>query len=101
MRVNRGGLFEVNDQAYTFFIILEKNVRKHLTVLFRRGSTEADSKESVVDDIMNDEDILFNWMLMTTIDDDTQSKELLFHIVNLWLTIRGFSIYSRSLDRTL
>ena len=40
---------------------------------------------------MQDEDILFSWTIATDIDDESLSHELLSHVVNMWLTIRGFS----------
>ena len=87
-RVNRGGLFKVNDQTYKLFVSLEMKVRQHLAFLFHAETT---SKQTVIDDIMQDEDVLFNWAITADIDDDSLSHELLSHIVNLWLTIRGFS----------
>ena len=87
-RVNRGGLFKVHDQAYTFFVGLETKVRQHLPFLF---NTESTLKQAVIDDILQDEDIQFSWTITADIDDENLSHELLSHVVNLWLTIRGFS----------
>ena len=88
-RVNRGGLFRVNDQAYTFFVGLEMKVRQHLAFLFNAETT--DCKQTVIDNIRQDEDILFSWTITADIDDENLSHELLSHVINLWLTIRGFS----------
>ena len=80
---------KVHDQTYTYFVSLEMKVRQHLAFLFHAEST---LKQTVIDDIMQDEDVLFNWGITANIDDESLSHELLSHIiVNLWLTIRGFS----------
>ena len=36
---NRGGLFEINDTAFTLFKEIELIVRKHLFITFERGSS--------------------------------------------------------------
>lgn len=56
--------------------------------LSRDGKGE---KQLIIQSIMKDEDVLFNWATAADIDDEALSNELLSHVVNLWLTIRGFS----------
>lgn len=88
--VDRGGLFKVNDKAYQFFLDLEMRVRKHLPSLL--GPNSKSLKKDVVDDIVTSDDVLFSWMTVTAdFDDEGLSSELLRYIVDLWLTIRGFS----------
>ena len=87
-RINRGGLFKVHDEAYSFFVTLEMKVRQHLAVLFR---SDAPSKQHVLNEIMQDADILFSWTIAADIDEENLSLELLSHVVELWITIRGFS----------
>ena len=87
--VNRGGLFEVNDKAYNFFYDLEMKVRKHLPRLFR-SSVPSSIKGDIIKDLMSDDNILFSWTILT-IDDEELLQELLQHMIDMWLTIRGFS----------
>ena len=88
--VNRGGLFFVSDEVYTFFLELEKKTRKFLPELIRQGSV---NKEAVLTEITADDNVQFFWCIISTdIDDEEASQELLYKIVELWLTIRGFSI---------
>ena len=90
--VNRGGLFEVNDETYKLFVDLEMKVRKFLPQLMKPGSA-ALNKELVVKEITSDDDILFSWMVATSgFDDEELSSELLSMITESWLTIRGFSV---------
>ena len=48
-------------------------------------------KEDVIEDIVNNDDVLFSWTAVTSdLDDDDLAKELLQHIVER-VTICGFS----------
>ena len=40
---------------------------------------------------MADEDILFSWVFVLGELDEDESTELLHEVIELWLTIRGFS----------
>lgn len=85
-QVDRGGLFHVSEQAYLFFRALELKTRitlpDHLKLM--RGS-----KQSLICDVMEDEDVQSCWTMIAVREEDAQ--ELLQNIVELWLTIRGFS----------
>ena len=49
-------------------------------------------KEDVIEDIIHNDDVLFSWTAVTSdLDDEDFAKELLQHIVELWVTIHGFS----------
>ena len=49
--------------------------------------------EEVIGNIVEDSDIQFKWLLLaTSIDSNDDAQELLCDIVQLWITIRGFSI---------
>lgn len=87
--VNRGGLFFVTDEVYLLFFEMEMKMRKHLHELI---SEKHINKKAVIEGIASDDDVLFHWCLVSTdIDDEAASQELLGKIVELWLTIRGFS----------
>ena len=87
--VDRGGLFKVNDEAFRFFIELEMKLRHHLINIFNENSESR--KESIIDSLMADEDILFSWVFVLGELDEDESTELLHEVIELWLTIRGFS----------
>ena len=87
-RVNRGGLFRVNDTAYSFFVCLEMKTRECLSRLF---SSQPPSKQSVMESIVKNEDVLFSWAMAAETESPAISNELLWRVVELWLTIRGFS----------
>ena len=81
--INRGGLFQVNDSAYQFFLDLEAKVRhKHLPKLLMTANES--TKDEVLRDITDDEDVLFSWMLATTdFDDEALASELLYFVAEL------------------
>lgn len=63
-------------------------IRQYLPKLI----SEKNCKDGIVSEIVDDEDILFQWCLISTdIEDEAASQELLNMVTRLWLTIRGFS----------
>ena len=94
--INRGGLFPLNDQSFAFFVAVEKKVRMVLPNLV---SSESTSLEDTVEKILNDDDIQWEWCLLSQdIDSSDESAEVLKDIVKLWVTVRGFSIAASWLE---
>ena len=97
-RVNRGGLFEVNDEAYFLFVAIESAMRSKLTNHLKKsiGATndeETGAKAAIVDFVSRDGEVDLYWSkLSSDILDDSRCMELLKEVIGLWLTIRGFSI---------
>lgn len=93
-QVNRGGLFPINDNTFSFFVEIEKCVRAVLPKHMVRGeSDKALFKTSVLDVIISNENIQFYWTLLSQdIEKPENSEALLTEIVHLWVTIRGFSM---------
>ena len=88
--VNWGGLFQINDEVFCLFVEIEMKLRRHLLCLFKTNANI--KKEDVIEDIIHNDDVLFRWTAVTSdLDDEDLAKELLQHIVELWVTIRGFS----------
>lgn len=96
--VNRGGLFPLNDESFRCFCAVETVVRKTLPSLYRSGSTQT-IKQTVIDAVKSNDDVIFYWNLIAQdIDEEEQSLELLVEIVDLWVTVRGFSLASHWLE---
>ena len=104
LKVDRGGLFEVNDTAYLLFRTLELSVRKQLMISLSKGSTldEKSKKDVIVSAAAADEDVQFYWTLLSVdITDEHQAIVLLKEMIELWITIRGFSIAKAWLEKYL
>ncbi len=98
--VNRGGLFPLNDTTFSFFIAVEKSVRVLLPKHILGTNISKDTfKKAVLEEIARLDDVQFYWTLLAhNIDDLEKSEALLTDVVNLWVTIRGFSIAASWLE---
>ena len=102
LKVDRGGLFEVNDTAYLLFRIIELRVRKHLLISFSKGSTldEINKREVIVSAVAADDDVQFYWTLLSVdITNEQIAIDLLKEMIGMWITIRGFSIAKAWLEK--
>ena len=92
-RINRGGLFPINDSTFLLlFTEVEKCVQSILPQ-YMAQKTCKDFKQEVIEKIAGDENVQFNWCLVSqeiVLEKDQQA--LLQDIVQLWVTVRGFSI---------
>ena len=77
-KVNRGGLFEVNDMGYLLFREIEINLRDKLTKFLQPSTTvQLDRKEELITSAIQDNNIQFYWtMLSVDIDSEQESVEL-------------------------
>lgn len=94
-KVNRGGLFPLNNLAFIFFVAVEKQVKTILPnyVVKQTSKSIDDFKSQVIKKIVKDEDIQWYWTLLSQdIDSEDDAIELLTDIVQLWVTVRGFSL---------
>ena len=93
-KVNRGGLFPLNDMTYCFFVAIEKVIRVLLPrYVVKPSESHSQFKDEIIDTIVKNEDIQWHWTLISQcIDSEEDAVELLEEIVSLWVTIRGFSL---------
>ena len=91
-KVNGGGLFPLNDETFYLFIEIEKEVRSLLPQHII-DSNSCKNIGTLIDEILRNEEIQVCWAIeAVNIESEEQSQALLREIVNLWTTIRGFSI---------
>lgn len=91
--VDRGGLWHVNEGTFMMFQAMEEEVREH----FRMGKVSTMSegyRATVVKAIIKNEDVAFYWCMLTTDISSDNADTLLHMLVELWVTIRGFSFAS-------
>ena len=87
--INRGGLKLINNKSYHFFYSMEMVVRHHLTTT-AASTISAGFKDLLIEAITSDEDVQFFWSILPA---EWEEEELVLFqmIINLWITIRGFS----------
>ena len=91
--IDLGGLQHVTQKAYTLIQSMEMALRQSLCTI------KADFKERVTENIMKDEDVLFNWLMISG-DWESEETDTLFRmIVDVWVTIRGFSFTSSWVEK--
>lgn len=95
--IDRGGLVKVKEGTYMLFCAMEEIVCEHYQMGKITKMTDG-SREHVETAIMESEDVLFYWCLLTTIVSDSDGALLLERLVKLWITIRGFAFTSAWLE---
>ena len=96
LALDRGGLWYVKETTFILFIAIEEEVRECLKMLLG-SNPAAGKKEEIVENVISSDDVEFYW-LISTADFEIGEKEvhsaLLKEIVQLYVTIRGFSYAS-------
>ena len=88
--VDRGGLLHVTDDTYLTFSYMEAAVQRHLTISNMKVISEVNLKQ-LVDVVIADEEVQFQWCIVSTDMSEEVASELLRRIVSMWVTIRGHS----------
>ena len=92
-KVNRGGLFPLNDMTFLMFVAIEKQVRCLLPGHLLQSSASDEFQKNVIGKIVSNDDVQWQWTLISQlIDSEEDAVWLLGEIVKLYVTIRGFSI---------
>lgn len=94
--VNRGGLFPLNDETFHLFVEIEKIVRtllpNHMIQVSASSVHVSTGLGSIIESVLQNDDVQFKWSLLAyNFDADDEAQELLCEIIQLWITIRGFS----------
>ena len=84
---DRGGLKHVSIDTYNCFKAIELVSYKLLV----NGHTKNDATLQT----LKDPNVVFHWELISDIPDEVTSLALLKEVIDLWFTIRGFSIAKR------
>lgn len=95
--IDRGGLWHVNDDTYTIFYLIEEETRKHFRAT-AASTIHAGSKETLLDKIMQNEDLLFQWCVLSSRVDESVGMHVLKMITELYITIRGFAFTTACLE---
>jgi len=84
---DRGGLKHVTSDTFRFF----KTVESVTGDLLTKGC----NKVEVTGQAFLNENVQFHWNLIVHLEEESNSLHLLHEMINLWHTIRGFSVASK------
>lgn len=92
-KVSRGGLFEVNDETFRLFREIEIKMQWHLMEVLSRSVAIPGQNQLIIDTVASDDDVPFLLALLSCdIREEDHAIILLKNTLNLWLTIRGFTV---------
>ena len=95
--IDRGGLWHVSNETYTLFCVMEEELCQHLTT-DTVHKQQSGSKQKIIDIVLKNEDVLFQWSILTSTLDDNLSSTLLDIIVKEYVTLRGFAFGASCLE---
>ncbi len=90
--IDRGGLYEINDDVFKLFESIEMVVRRHLNIT--TFDHTADINSAIRDDVFRSKNIMELWEDIASVFPsmyEQYSVELFTRILNLWTSIRGHS----------
>ncbi len=93
--IDRGGLWHVNDTTYVIFYHMEEEIRNYLRIKLIQDEK---TKERISEAILANEDVLFQWSLLSAAVDDDPGKVILQMLAKLYITVRGFAFATSCLE---
>ena len=99
MMMDRGGLWHVKETTYALLLSIEGEMRCCLRTL---TTVTPKSKSEIIKQVTSSEDVQFYWLITTAdfeFDDRETHEKLLYMIVELYLTIRGYSYASTWMEK--
>ena len=91
--VDRGGLWHINNATLMMFLAMEDVVRQQLRKAKIRSLSHG-RKSALIQQITSDEAVGFHWCIATADLGKEERQVLLDMVIELWITIRGFSFVS-------
>ena len=92
--IDRGGLTCVNNITFELFQVMEIEFHEHLKLPLPENF-----RSIVASAIVNNEDVLFFWDIISTEWEEEVSRILINKIIEKWVTIRGFLSASSWLEK--
>ena len=92
--IDRGGLTRINDIAFQVFLAMEVELRKHLN-----SQCVPNFKMTITKKVLENEDVAFYWSILSADWEERDSQDLLELVVNMFITIRGFSYASAWVEK--
>ena len=91
-KVDRGGLWHVNDDVYSLFLLMEFEA-KDIFKMTKEGVGKRLSEA-----IRESSDVQLKWWLLSSDTDDQVGSLILNNMIDLYVTIRGFAFASGCIE---
>ena len=95
--IDRGGLIYINNNTFQLLCSIEYCLRGEMNI-GNVHNLDDNFKQRMKSAIDSDEDVQFNWTLVSVEMDDEVADKILDLIVDMWITIRGFSFASSVME---
>jgi hypothetical protein len=92
--IDRGGLWHVNDLTYDFFYAMEQEIQCHFQPV-----DITKEMSNVISKVLENENVLFYWYLLTSDIKEDDATKLLNMIVELFVNTRGFAFASSCVEQ--
>ena len=96
--IDRGGLFRVCNEVHQFFIEIELSMYPLLCRNLTKRVDNVMGKDQLLQHVQADEDVLFAFSLISVDSPPDDCTILLKDILQLWMTIRVFSIAPKIME---
>ena len=97
VKISRGGLCRIKEATFNVFLAIEEELKECICTL-----TETPKRDEIIKRIITNDDVDFYWLIATAyfkIEETEVHQELLNKIVQLYVTVRGFSYASAWLEK--
>lgn len=89
--IDRGGLWHINTLCFPY-------LRKKYEEVSALKDLNETTKKKILEAVLKNDELLFEWTLITTDADDSVGMEVLQRICELYLTVRGFAFANSCLE---
>ena len=93
--INRGSLWQVNEEVFQTFLIIEELVRDELCL---EKCTFDARKQQIIEKVVTNDDVLHQWSFCVPDAEESISNTLLKKVVELFVNIRGFAFASSCVE---
>ena len=93
--INRGGLWQVNDDVFQTFLTIEELIREELCL--EKCLFDA-RKQQLIEKVISNDDVLHQWSFCVSDAEESIANVLLQKVVELFLNIRGFAFASSCVE---
>ena len=97
-KMDRGGLFYINDRAYLFYKEVEIFTQAHL-IPHLHTVPQDDRKQLLIRSVVKEDRVQYHWSALTVDITADDGEELLDKVVETWITIRGVAVVSHWLEQ--